>query len=74
MFNRKKIRELESRVKELETKDKLLMKEFSDIIKDKFAEVSNAFDKMIVNEADDLRKEWKLFESNNKKFFKYKKK
>ena len=70
MFNRKKIKLLEAEIEKLKAHQDLLDWEMSNKIKDKFSEISGAFDKLIVNEADDIRKEWKEFKKQNKKLFK----
>lgn len=51
----------------------LLTLDISDIIKQQFSEVSQAYDKLILKESEDIRKEWKQFEKQNPKLFKYKK-
>ena len=66
------IKKLKKRIKELEDQNKMITHEVSDIVKHKFNEISNSFDKLIVTEANDLRQEWTQFEKHNKKLFKYK--
>jgi len=66
------IKKLKQRIADLEKQNKLLVLEVSDIVKHKFNEVSNSFDRLILTEADNLRAEWKQFEKHNKKLFQYK--
>lgn len=56
----------------LENEYKDLYFNITDIIKDRFNEVSLNFDKLILSEANDLRQHWQEFEKHNKKLFKYK--
>jgi uncharacterized protein (UPF0335 family) len=72
-IKKNKIKKLKKRIEKLEEDKKTIYYEIDSMIKHKFEEIGGAYDNLILKEANDLRNEWKQFEKQNSKLFKYKK-